>query len=215
MEASIPHVFVIGSSTTLLMHPYLEEMLAKVCRYTRKGGEPSQMRNAMADLDCPLGASAGDTSMVLKYLQTLDLTPTFQPDLVLLHAGMHDIKVRASSTVQQVPLTAFRGNVRRIAQWFERRSIRLVWMTAGPLDENLHNARSAAFYRYQRDLAAYGAAAESILAEHRVNILDLAGFTKRLGPLDQLLKDHVHFKDAVVRQQAAFVAGYVAATLQQ
>jgi hypothetical protein len=41
----------------------------------------------------------------------------------------------------------------------------------------------------------------------RVPLVDLHGFTANLGP--ELYCDHVHFVDAVRRQQAAFLAGWV------
>lgn len=56
---------------------------------------------------------------------------------------------------------------------------------------------------------AYNAVAEPILTRHNIALLDLPGFMRNLGPLSDLLKDHVHYKDEIVRQQAAFIAGYL------
>ena len=56
---------------------------------------------------------------------------------------------------------------------------------------------------------AYNAAAEEIVNQNQVPILDPPGFMRNLGPLDQLFKDHIHFKEDVVQLQAAFIAGYL------
>lgn len=210
MSRSLPKLFVIGSSATLLLGPYLQQMTAGVFSYSRKGEEASEIREAFTDLDVPQGASAGDSSMVLEYLKALDQTGAFKPDIVLIHVGMHDIKRNSQTGRNQVPLEDYRRNVGEIVEWFKARNIRLVWMRIGPLDEALHNARSKAFHRYQSDLDAYNEAADAIVNENNVPMLDLPEFTRTLGPMDQLLKDHIHFKDDIVRLQAAFIAGYLA-----
>ncbi len=204
-----PSVFVIGSSTTLLMHPHLERMLADICDYSRKGHEVAQLRRALDDLDIPAGASAGDTFMVLEYLHDLDKLTDFRPDLVLLHVGFHDIKRHAETGEIRVPLDRFRANVEAILAWFEQHRISLIWLLAGPLDENLHNARCKGFRRFEADLCTYNHEARRILKIHEVPCLDLADFTRRLGPMEELLKDHVHVTDSVARQQAAWLAGFL------
>lgn len=211
MSSRLPSVFVIGSSTTLLMGPHLERMLHGVYSYSRKGHETSELRKALEDLDTPQGASAGDSSMVLKYLHSLARVETFRPDVVLMHVGYHDIKRDPESGEIRVSLDLFSANVREIVTWFKQRGIRLIWMRSGPLDEALHNARTTGFRRFESDLECYNKAADAILLSERIPTLDLAGFTRGLGPMKQLLKDHVHFTDDVVRLQAAFVAGYLAA----
>ena len=209
MGQELPGVFVIGSSTTLLFGPYLRQMLAGRYHYARKGEEPDQIRRAFSDLDRPQGASAGDSAMVLAYLAELDQAPSFHPDVVLLSVGLHDLRRDAKTGRSQVPLDDYVENVDAIVDWFQRKEIRLVWISNGPLDEALHNARSKGFRRFQADLDAYNAGAEAILERRRVPILDLRGFMENLAPLDQLLKDHVHYRDEVVRLQAAFIAGYL------
>jgi len=147
--------------------------------------------------------------MVLDYLRDSDEIEAFGPDVVLLHVGLHDIKTDPNTRRARIPLAGFRKNVAAIVRWFESRGIQILWMRPGPLDEALHNSRSSAFLRFETDLHAYNEAADSILQRHRLPVLDLARFTRRLGPMNQLLKDHVHFVEDVVRQQAAFIAGYL------
>lgn len=207
MTKALPQVFVIGSSTTVLFGPHLQQMIEGVFDYARKGNEPAELAAAFDDLDVPRGASAGDSSMVLDYLHTLGRTDAFRPDIVLMHVGLHDLKHAPGTTENQVPLAQYRDNVAAIVAWFGKRNIRLLWLRSGPLDEALHNARCPSFHRIERDLEDYNDAAEAILARQGVPVLDLAGFTRRLGPMAETLKDHVHFRDDIVRLQAAFIAG--------
>jgi lysophospholipase L1-like esterase len=52
---------------------------------------------------------------------------------------------------------------------------------------------------------AYNAVADQVMAAHSVPVVDLFTFTCNLGT--DLYIDHVHFKDLVRAQQAAFIAG--------
>jgi hypothetical protein len=205
----LPTVFVIGSSTTLLFGPHLAQMLSGFYKYARKGDEPAEIKKALEDLDDPQGASAGDSSMVLDYLRALDPADTFQPDIVLMHVGTHDIKKDVKTQTNQVSLENYRKNVVAIVAWFARKKIKLIWIRNGPIDEVLHNTRSKNFHRFEADLDAYNKAVEPILEAQGVLMLDLPGFMRNLGPLDELLKDHVHYKDETVKLQAAFIAGYL------
>jgi hypothetical protein len=205
----LPSVFVIGSSTTLLFGPYLDQMLRGFYTYSRKGSEPDEIRAAFDDLDDPKGASAGDSSSVVAYLNGLDRTKSFKPDSVLMHVGTHDIKRNVETRETQVSLEDYAKNIGAIVDWFARKEIELIWIRNGPIDEALHNERSKRFHRYEADLDAYNKAAEAILEPNQITVLDLPGFINNLGPLGELLKDHVHYKDEVVREQAAFIAGYL------
>lgn len=205
----LPSVFVIGSSTTLLFGPYLKQMLHGFYTYGRKGEESNEIQKAFEDLDSPQGASAGDSAMVLDYLNVLDQTDVFRPDVVLLHVGTHDIKNDVITKTHQVPLEDYGKNVAAIVDWFARKHIELIWIQNGPIDEKLHNARSKRFHRYEADMDAYNEVAEKTMKQRSVTMLDLPGFMKNLGPLSELLKDHVHYTDDVVKLQAAFIAGFL------
>ena len=207
MSQQLPSLFIIGSSATLLFGPHLKQMLSGFYLYSRKGDKPTEVRNAFANLDIPQGASAGDSSMVLDYLRSLDKTASFHPDIVLLHVGTHDIKRDIKTNKNQVSLEQYRDNLDTIVDWFRRKTIKLIWIKSGPIDEKVHNAVAKGFYRFEADMEAYNEAAEVILRRNDVAIIDLPGFMKNLAPTDQLLKDHVHFKDDIVKLQAAFIAG--------
>ena len=209
MSHQLPDLFIIGSSITLRFGPYLKQMLSGFYEYSRKGDEPAEIKKAFKDLGIPQVASAGDSAMVLDYLKELDQTESFHPDIVLLAVGGHDIRRDVKTHKAQVSLENYRKNVDAIVDWFKRKRIELVWIRSGPFDERLHNARAKRFHRFQADVDAYGEAAEAILERNRVPVLDLRGFMSNLGPIDQLLNDHVHFKDDIVKLQAAFIAGYL------
>jgi hypothetical protein len=205
MPASLPSIFVIGSSATLLMHPHLVQLCQGQFHYSMKGQESQELAQALTNLDIPQGASAGDSGMVLKYLSQLQIQPDFKPDLTLLHVGMHDIKTNVATGQRQVSQPDFEQNALAIAQWFEAQNLRLVWMSAGPLDESIHNARQKTFHRYNADLTRINHFLSSISVAYNQPLIDLAGFTASLGPSDSLFVDHIHCHDAIVQQQAAFV----------
>ncbi|KIE48240.1 hypothetical protein U732_4009 [Clostridium argentinense CDC 2741] len=58
-------LFVIGDSISIHYGPYLREMIKDKFAYDRKRG----LEHALIDLDKPVGANIGDSSMVLEYLQ--------------------------------------------------------------------------------------------------------------------------------------------------
>lgn len=199
---------MIGSSTTLLFGPYLAQMLQGFYTYSRKGEEPDQIRKAFQNLETAVGASAGDSSAVVEYLTTLDHTE-FNPDCVLMNVGTHDIKRDVKTHEPQVSPEIYRRNVESIVDWFSLKQIELIWIQNGPIDEKLHNQRSKSFHRFEADMDAYNLAAQPILDRNQVAMLDLPGFVNSLGPLSELLKDHGHYKDEIVKLQAAFITGYL------
>ena len=210
MDKRLPSVFIIGSSATLLFGPHLKQMLSGFYEYSRKGDEPGETKKALENLEVPQGASAGDSSMVLDYLKVIDQAESFRPDIVLLHVGTHDIKRDVKTNKNQVSLEEFRKNVKAIVDWFKRKGIKLIWLSNGPIDETIHNnARAGVFHRFEADLDAYNEAIETIVGRNGGLVMDVAGFVKNLGPTEQLLTDHIHFKDEIVKLQAAFIAGYL------
>lgn len=206
---ALPQVFVIGSSTTLLFGPHLKQMLEGVYRYSRKGDEPAMLNQAFADLDVPSGASAGNSDRIVRYLKVLECDETFRPDVVLIHVGFHDIMRDKATGVIGVSIEAYRENVATINSWFKSRGIRLVWMTCGPLDEDIHNGGGRSKQRFNADMQACNEVVSQAAAEGNVELLDLAGFTSRLAPPAELFKDHVHVHEAYSKLQAAFIAGYL------
>jgi hypothetical protein len=80
--------------------------------------------------------------------------------------------------------------------------------TSRPGDDARHNSQVAEFHRRAADVDAYHAAADRIMAENHVPVVDLYGFTRNLGP--GVYCDHVHFTEPVRQMQAGYVAGWLA-----
>ncbi|MEM7033233.1 MAG: SGNH/GDSL hydrolase family protein [Chloroflexota bacterium] len=198
------HIYVIGDSISIQYGPYLKQALEGIMTYARKEGEAE----AHLNLDNPQGANGGDSSMVLGFLQGLKQSRGLEADILLLNCGLHDIKTNPHTGQKQVPLTHYKQNLQSIIQLVSSWKPRLVWIRTTPCDEAIHNTRPAMqFHRYANDCDAYNGAADRIMTEATIPIIDLHTFTKNLGP--DLYCDHVHFHDHIRQQQAAFIAGWL------
>ncbi|MBM3278109.1 MAG: SGNH/GDSL hydrolase family protein [Candidatus Handelsmanbacteria bacterium] len=201
-------VYVIGDSISIQYGPYLEKALRGWMEYGRKEGE----EEALLNLDRPQGANGGDSAMVLDFLQAKERAGGIAADLLLLNCGLHDIKTHPATGEKQVPLARYRENLETIVALAARLGPALVWMRTTPCDERVHNSRpDIAFHRFAADCAAYNRAADQAMAAHGVPIIDLHTFTANLG--GDLYCDHVHFHEQVRSQQAAYLAGWLAAWL--
>jgi len=201
----LPLLFVIGDSISLQYGPYLASYVEGRFAYSRKCDEGE----ALLNLDRPQGSNGGDSSMVREYLTGLQASGVFHPDLLLLNCGLHDIKTDPSSGAQQIPLPQYRENLRAILALIRALDIRLLWVRTTPVEDARHNTLNAEFHRHQSDVDAYNAAADEIMREAGVPLLDLHTFTRTLG--EDIYCDHVHFTEAVRQLQGAYIAGYVSA----
>ncbi|MCC7263436.1 MAG: SGNH/GDSL hydrolase family protein [Candidatus Latescibacteria bacterium] len=199
-------VYVIGDSISIQYGPYLQQALRGVMEYGRKEGE----EEALLNLDQPQGANGGDSSMVLDFLRAKARTGGIAADVLLLNCGLHDLRTTPATGEKQVPLPRYRENLAAIINLVAQLEPSLVWMRTTPCDERVHNSRpEIAFHRFAADGAAYNQAADEVMRAHGVPILDLYTFTVNLG--EDLYCDHVHFHEAIRAQQAAFLAGWLAA----
>ncbi len=203
LTVPLPKLYVIGDSISMQYGPYLEKYTRGTWQYARKGDKEQAAKN----LDIPTGANGGDSRMVLNFLQKILQDQTFQPDLMLLNCGLHDIKRDAGTNTIQVDSASYRSNLNAILDLLKNRDIRVVWMRTTPVDDERHNSRSKAFKRYARDLTAYNAIADEVMNQNEVPIIDLYTFTKNLG--DDHYVDHVHFDEATRAAHAAYIAGYL------
>lgn len=189
-----PLLHVLGDSISMQYGPYLEKMLQGVMHYSRKLPASTE----------PDSANGGDSSMALAYLrERIGQAPTF--DVLLLNCGLHDIKHNPGVDGTQVALADYPGNLRAMLALAGQHKVRVVWVRTTPVADEIHNSRSASFKRYNADVLAFNAAADQVMAEAGVAVIDLYTFTANLGP--DLYIDHVHFNDAVRMQQAAFIGG--------
>jgi lysophospholipase L1-like esterase len=195
-------VYVIGDSISIHYGPYLKFYLNGVMKYSRKEGE-----DALLDLDNPLGANGGDSSMVLSYLK-LKVALGIDADFLLVNCGLHDIKADPKSGAKQIPLEQYEENLRKIIQLVAKQAKpELIWIRSTPCDDVVHNRPNKTFYRFKADCDAYNDAADQIMAERKIRCIDLHTFTSNLG--SNLFCDHVHFHPHIREKQAAFIAEWL------
>ncbi len=205
MSNEKPDVFVIGDSISLQYGPHLERMLAGRFDYARKSGEEEALR----DLDIPAGANGGDSERVLAYLRALQSDATWNPSLLLLNCGLHDLKTDPATGEKQVPLERYRSNLRAILDLLQGDGVPLVWVRTTPVDDRTHRAEQKGFHRYAADVDAYNRAADEVMASADVMVADLHSLTASLGSAAEIFRDHVHYPEWVQRVQAAYLAGIV------
>lgn len=198
-----PKVFVIGDSISMQYGPYLEKFLDGFMDYDRKRNDGT----GPTDLDNPSGANGGDSRMVLEYLRLILADPGFQPDILLLNCGLHDIKTHPETKEKQVDLEEYRTNLLDIYKMVNEKGVKLIWVRSTPVDDEQHNSRQRSFYRYAADLDGYNRVADQVFSDNGVPIIDLYGFTQNLG--EGLFIDHVHFDEDTRSRQAAYIAGYL------
>ncbi|MGM9509150.1 SGNH/GDSL hydrolase family protein [Larkinella sp. GY13] len=201
----LPKLYVIGDSISMRYGPFLEKYVQGVWQYDRKSDDGQAAKN----LDVPVGANGGDSRMVLEYLKLKAPDKTFQPDVLLLNCGLHDIKRLPETNAIQVDSASYRKNLEAIYQLLKKRNIRLVWMRTTSVEDERHNTRSKAFKRYARDLDDYNRIADEVMQKHAVPVIDLYTFTRSLG--SEHFVDHVHYDDSAMQLQAAYIAGYLQA----
>ena len=210
-------IYVIGDSISIQYGPHLARFLEGMADYARKEGE----EEALLNLDKPVGANGGDSSMVRAFLEAKARAGGIDAELLLVNCGLHDIKADPATGARQVPIGDYVENLRAIVRTVAEmgrgrgaapggpeKSPRLVWIRTTPCDEAVHNARSVGFHRFAADCDAYNRAADEVMAAAGVPSIDLHTFTLALGP--ELYCDHVHFIEPVREKQAAFIAGWVA-----
>lgn len=197
-------LFVIGDSISIQYGPYLRARVEGKFGYDRKRGEAQ----ALVNLDKPVGANGGDSSMLLAYLQE-EKQKGVRYDILLLNCGLHDIKTSPEDGSKQVPLSAYEENMVQIAGLVREMANDVVWMRTTDAQAHIHNRPTSGFHRFHEDVIAYNETADRIIRENGIRILDLYGFTLTFGL--EAFCDHVHYSEEVRMQQGAYIAGYVEA----
>lgn len=206
-RSALPMVFVVGDSISIQYGPYLERYLVGAARYARKLDDAGG-----AHLGIPEGPQGGDSRMALAYLTHRAAEPGFSPDLLVVNAGLHDIKRDPRTGAAQVTLEEHRANLEALVRLARGLGARLVWVSTTPVDDERHNTRSRSFHRFDADRARYDRAAREVMARHGIPVVDLHAFTSSLEG-DRYV-DHVHFDEATRALQGAFVAGALRQILQ-
>ena len=196
-------LLVIGDSISVHYAPHLEERLRGRYECLKKSGRKA----ALANLDVPLGANWGDSSMVLDRLTKTKLLDAAAADVALVNCGLHDIKRKTAGSECQIPLDSYRENLGQIADLFARAKTAMVWINSTPVDDVRHAWMMKDFFRFNRDCMEYNEAAAEIMKRHGVSEIDLYGFTEHLGP--DMFEDHVHFTEAARKKQGQFIADWL------
>ncbi len=196
-------VYVLGDSISIHYGPYLKQYLNQTFEYSRKSGE----QEALYDLDKPTGANGGDSSMVVDFLTSLHSSNSLQSDLLLVNAGLHDIKTEISTGKKQTPITQYKHNINEIIRLSKQLKTQLIWINSTHCEDARHNKENTQFYRFNDDVIRYNHVSCLLMRHANIPIIDLNYLTQQLG--DQVFCDHIHFCEEVRQQQAAFIAGYI------
>jgi lysophospholipase L1-like esterase len=195
---NLPTLHVVGDSISIHYGSYLQTMLIGVMTYSRKTAPDGSLDDTGA-------ANGGDSALMLDYLRTLQPNRPF--DILLINCGLHDIKRDVPTHAQQVPLDQYEVNLHEILAQAQRLAVRAIWVRTTPVIDERHNRLNTTFQRFEADVEAYNTAADRIMQERGIALIDLFTFTRNLGP--DVYVDHVHFAAEVRAQQAAFIAGHV------
>ncbi|HEX8834101.1 MAG TPA: SGNH/GDSL hydrolase family protein [Abditibacteriaceae bacterium] len=201
---SLPHIFVVGDSISMAYGPYLQRYTAGRFAYARKGDKIGDIELPHAEHD----ANGGDSRTVLSYLRALH-EAGFRTDYLLLNCGLHDIKREPGTNALQVPPEEYLDNLKAIFPLVIEMALQPVWVRTIPVDEALHTAEEKGFLRFLADVEEYNRIADETMYAANIPVLDLYSFTQNLG--ENLSPGGVHFSDEVAAQQAAFLAGALAA----
>lgn len=196
------NLFVIGDSVSIHYGPYLKKMTEYKFNYDRKRG----IEQALEDLDTPIGANAGDSKMVLQYLQE-GYDKNTKYDILLINCGLHDVRVDRLTNKIQIELKEYEMNLSKIIEVAISMANKTIWVGLTPVIDEIHNSRKEGFLRYNNDVVKYDTAAMKIMKALKIPCIDMYNFTQSLG--EDVYSDHVHFKNGVRKLQAAFIAGYL------
>ncbi len=200
-------LFVLGDSISIHYGPHLERYMKGKILYSRKGG----IKQAEQDMDIAQGANGGDSYHVYSYLNKLFSSGGIDADILLLNCGLHDIKRSTDNGSIQIPLEQYRENLEKIVHIVTKMKLIMIWVRTTPVDDKNHNSRLKTFYRYSEDCIKYNLAADKIMGKAEIPIIDLYSFTLSLD--EELFLDHIHFTETVRRSQAAFIAGFLNASM--
>ena len=121
--------------------------------------------------------------------------------------GLHDLKIMPDGT-RQVPVDAYRKNLRELVSRLKATGARLIWASTTPVPEGkLSPPRASA------DVLVYNAIAKTIMQENQIATDDLYNFA--LPQLSKIQRrENVHFtpegSDALAKEVAASIESALA-----
>ncbi|MDB4984513.1 MAG: lipolytic protein family [Patescibacteria group bacterium] len=199
-------VFVLGQSISLHFGAYIQNHLGSDFVYLHKTGKEPFL-NDYPELQSENGGTSAD---VLKYLEIG--RKDINPDILIVGAGLHDIRKKSKNDDNQVSLKEYKKNISEIISLYKNSDIKLAWMTTTSFDENHHNSNAKKFLRYSDDNNKYNDAAFSLMKRNKVEIVDIREYTRNLTTClenSEIYQDHIHFKKEIREKQAQFVADFI------
>jgi len=204
-EATLPLLASFGDSISVQYGPFLDRALADHFRVTRKQG----LAEALKNLDVPAGTNVGSSTKMLAYLQELAAIDAFQPRVMLLNCGLHDILTDPATGQRRTSDDQYRQNMNELLHLALRLTDTLIWVRTTPVYEPHHNPPGGDFYRYQRDVDTVNAIADDCCRERGVAMIDLHAFTLAQGDLAKTCPDGRHFTEPIRQAQGSFLGGWV------
>jgi lysophospholipase L1-like esterase len=199
-------IYSVGDSISVQYGEYLGGMLGEKFKVMRRAGD----REAQENLNIPKGSNSGDSTRVLEFLKARMAAGNFRPDLLIFNCGLHDVKRMTPDGPTQVPIATYRANLEELSAQLKLHGIPAAWIRITHSNDAIHNKDSTlGFFRFSADIEAYNRFADEVMKAADFPVIDLEGFTKRLGADDLLFIDHVHFQEYVRRLQAGFLAGWI------
>jgi len=183
-------VLVIGDSISMGYTPVLQKELA---------GEAEVEHNP---------ENGGDTARILANIDAW--IAAVRPNLICLNSGLHDIKRDRATGKNQVPLDAYKRNLRAILRKIRPARSPVIWISTTPVIEERHRV-SRDFDRFNADIDAYNAAARAIADKADIPVIELHDVAVGLRLETMLEKDGVHFTDEGYEQ----LGGVLAAGLRE
>ena len=203
-ETPKKHILMIGDSISILYGPYLKDFLKDTFDYRVKGN----IKDAIINLDNPNGANAGNSRMILDYLEHCsDNEINYEDDIILLNCGLHDIKTDPVTGKKAINLAEYISNLDSIFNIILSLDKKLIWINSTPVNDSIHNSRQTGFYRFNNDVIKYNLAADSICKFYKIPVIDLYLYSNSF-PVEAY-SDHVHYKPQYSKLQAKFISDFL------
>jgi lysophospholipase L1-like esterase len=119
------------------------------------------------------------------------------PAIKIIHfnCGLHDIKRKFNSDINQQPLPQYENNLKQIVQILkEKTDAQLIWATTTPVIYELHH-KNKGFDRFEQDVDAYNIAAKRIIDQNHIPINDLNTVIMNNGKSQCISQDGVHMNE--------------------
>jgi len=196
-------LYIIGDSISVHYAPFLAQYTKDIFHCVHRQGDAEALNN----LDIPMGANAGDSGKVLEFVRAKRARGGIDADLLLFNCGLHDIRTDPATGQKKTPLKDYAANLQAILDEIAAMKPRPVWIRTTPCDSTIHNTRVKEFHRFGADVITYNSAADTVMEQRGISVIDLHRLTTNLDAGLSLYFDHVHFPVHIREKQAAFIAG--------